>query len=119
MEFYHDEIDNDVLILVADGGLNTDTADQFITDLEKLVDAGVRKIIVDCGKLTYISSFGLGVLLRLHKRLQQHGGDVKLASIEGIVPQALQLTRLDKFFEIYPDVNRARLAFRPKDGAGP
>jgi anti-anti-sigma factor len=114
MEFYHDEIDNDVLILIADGGLNTDTADQFLTSLEKLVEAGVRKIIVDCGRLTYISSYGLGVLLRIHKRMKERGGDVKLAAVGGIVPQALEITRLDTFFEIYPDVNRARLAFRPK-----
>ena len=43
---------------------------------------------------------------------------MKLATIGGIVPQALEITRLDKFFEIYPDVNRARLAFRPGEDAG-
>lgn len=118
MEFHYDEIDNDVLILVADGGLNTNTADQFIESLEKLVEAGLGKIIVDCGSLTYISSYGLGVLLRLHKRLKERGGNVKLCAIGGIVPQALEITRLDKFFEVYPDVNRARLAFRPKADAG-
>ena len=85
-----------------------------MTDIENLVGAGLRKVIVDCTKLTYISSYGLAVLIRLHKQMKEHGGDVKLCAIGGIVPQALQITRLDKFFEIYPDVDRARLAFRPK-----
>jgi len=114
MEFYYHEIDNDVLVLIADGGLNANTAGQFVTGIENLVDAGLRKMIVDCTKLTYVSSYGLAVLIRLHKQMKEHGGDVKLCAIGGIVPQALQITRLDKFFEIYPDVNRARLAFRPK-----
>jgi anti-anti-sigma factor len=113
MEFRYDEIDNDVLIISADGGLNADTAADFVQSIEKLVDAGLCKIIIDCKDLTYVSSYGLGVLIRLNKRVRNRGGDVKLASITGIVPQALQATRLDRLFAIYADVNRARLAFRP------
>ena len=51
MEFYYDELERDVLILRADGGINADNAGQFVGDLEKLVDAGIRKIIVDCAHL--------------------------------------------------------------------
>jgi len=119
MEFYYDEIDRDLLVLAADGGLNAETADQFVLSIEKLVDAGLRKIIVDCSKLTYISSYGLSVLIRLHKRMKKHGGDVKVCCIGGIVPQVLQLTRLDKLFDIHSDLSRARLAFRPPDETGP
>ncbi len=48
MEFYYDEIDGDVLIIKADGGLNADTTDQFVESIEKLVTAGLANIIVDC-----------------------------------------------------------------------
>jgi anti-anti-sigma factor len=44
------------------------------------VDAGVDKIIVDCSRLEYISSYGIGVLVRLHKALMARGGDVKIAA---------------------------------------
>ena len=114
MEFYYDEIDNDVLIITADGGLNADTSEQFILSIEKLVDAGLKKMIVDCDKLDYISSYGLGVLVRLHARMKRDSGDVKIASVRGLVPDILQVTGLSKLFKIYPDVNHARLAFRPK-----
>ena len=114
MEFYYHETEKDVLILAADGGLNAGTADQFVAELERLIDAGVTKIIVDCSALDYISSYGLGVLVRLHRRLSQRGGDIKLAGINSMVVKLLSLTRLDQLFGIYPDVNRARLAFRPK-----
>ena len=119
MEFYYDQIENDVLVLAADGGLNAQTAEEFVRDIEKLVDAGVRKIIVDCSKLEYISSYGLGVLIRLHKRLKSHGGDVKVCSVHGgIIPQVLEATRLSQLLDIYPDLSQAKLAFRPRRMAG-
>jgi len=115
VEFYYDEIDGSVLILRADGGINKDNAAGFVSDLEKLVDAGLTKIIVDCTGLDHISSYGLGVLLRVHKRLARHGGDVKLAGLHSGLVTLLRVARLDGIFDIYPDVNRARLAFRPPD----
>ncbi len=115
MEFYFHEIDKAVMILGADGGLNGDTAKPFVEQLESLVDAGVNKIIVDCTKLEYISSYGIGLLVRLHKKLAKHGGDVKVAAPKSIVLTALTVMHMGKIFEIYPDVDQARLAFRPKD----
>lgn len=114
MEFHLHEIDHDVLILSADGGINAQTAQQFVDDLAKIIDSGVRKIIVDLSHVDYLSSYGLSVLLRVHAKLKRHGGDVKLAHLKGIVAELLQITHLDSLFEIYPDVDRARLAFRPR-----
>ena len=119
MEFYYDELERDVLILRADGGINADNAGQFVGDLEKLVDAGIRKIIVDCAHLEYISSYGIGMLMRLHKRLARHSGDVKFAGVHSAVVRLLQIARVDSLVDFYPDVNRARLAFRPPDAAKP
>ncbi|MHC4141363.1 MAG: STAS domain-containing protein [Planctomycetota bacterium] len=114
MELYYDDVDGDVLVIKADGGLNSETADRFVSDIETLVDAGLDKIIVDCSLLEYISSRGLGVLIRLHKRMELRKGDVKIASVKSAILDILRVTRLDKRLEIYPDVSRARLAFKPK-----
>jgi anti-sigma B factor antagonist len=116
VEFYYHEVDNSVLVLRADGGINADNAGQFVADLEKLVEAGLTKIIVDCTGLDHISSYGIGVLLRVHKRMARHGGDVKLAGLHSGLVRLLQIARVDSLFELYPDVNRARLAFRPAEG---
>src|SRR6476660_9255758 len=115
MEFYFHEVDKSVMILSADGGLNADTAQSFITQLESLVEAGVNQIIVDCTNLDYISSYGIGVLVRLHQKLAARGGDVKVAAPKSIVLKALTVMRMGRLFSIYPDVDQARLAFRPKD----
>ena len=116
VELYYDDVDGDVLVIKADGGLNSETTDRFVSDIEKLVDAGLTKIIVDCSRLEYISSRGLGVLVRLHKRMKLNKGDVKIASVKSALLDVLRITRLERLLEIYPDVPRARLAFKPKAG---
>ena len=112
MEFYFSEVDEDVLILSADGGLVSLNADQFVDELDKYIQSGARKLIVDCRKLTFVSSYGLGVLVRLHKKLAKRGGDVKLAGVAGAIPKLLRMTRLDSMFQMYPDVDAALEAFR-------
>jgi anti-anti-sigma factor len=119
MEFYYHEIDRSVIILGADGGLNSDTSKAFLQQLESLVDAGVKQIIVDCSSLQYISSYGIGLLVRLHGKLAKHGGDVKIAGVNSFVLKALTVMHMGKLFEIYPDVDQARLAFRPKNSDRP
>ncbi|MCH2132227.1 MAG: STAS domain-containing protein [Phycisphaerales bacterium] len=117
MEFIPHEIDRDVFVLVADGGINRENAQQFTDDVEAMVRNGFSKLIIDCSKLEYISSTGLGTLLVLKKRMKSAGGDVKLCNVKGLVVQALQVIRLDRLFGIYPDLGQARLAFRPDDSS--
>ena len=114
METYLGEADEQVIVIVADGGLNSGTAEQIEKVVQQAVDCGMKGVIVDCSKLDIISSTGLGRLLMLHQRIKAQGGEVKLAGLRGMLVQVLQLSRLDKVFEIYPDVSQARLAFRPK-----
>ncbi|MCP4014133.1 MAG: hypothetical protein GY728_13595, partial [Phycisphaeraceae bacterium] len=45
-------------------------------------------------------------------RGRTHGAEVKVAAVNGIVAQVLQITRLNVVLSIHPDVNRAKLAFR-------
>ena len=112
MEFHYDDVQEDILIIKADGDLNAETADEFVESIGKLVDAGLHSIIIDCSGLDYISSSGLGMLVRLHKRMDEKIGDVKIASVKSLIVNVLRMTRLNKLFSIYPDVESARQAFK-------
>jgi anti-sigma B factor antagonist len=115
MEFYFKGTDRDILILSADGGLNSHNADQFVSELQTLVESGARKLIVDCTRLSYISSYGIGILIRLHKKLAEVGGEVKIASVESPIIKVLRLLRLDTVFEIYHNNREALEAFASTD----
>jgi anti-anti-sigma factor len=112
METYAVEVVDDVLVLRADGGINTTTAGQLSEAIAKLVQGGITNVIVDCSKLAIISSMGLGALLMLHTRMKRIGGEVRLCGLNGPIVQVIQMTKLDRVFEIFPDVERARLSFR-------
>jgi anti-sigma B factor antagonist len=75
------------------------------------VEAGARKLIVDCTKLSYVSSYGVGILIRLHKKLAEAGGEIKIAAVDSPIIKVLRLLRLDTVFEIYMNVREAREAF--------
>ena len=115
MQFYYHEVQNDVMVIAADGGLNKQTAEQFVSEILSLIETGMTKIIIDCDTLSYISSFGIAVLLRMHKKAKAAGGEVKITNVHKKIMDVLKLMRLGKLFSIYPDVNRALLEFRPKD----
>ncbi len=115
MEFYYNEVDKDVLVLRVDGGLSAQNAHRFVDDLVKLVDAGLKRIIIDCGPLGYISSYGLSLLLRIRGKLRESGADVKVCSVKGIISDALRVLGMSRILGVYRDVNEARLAFRMRD----
>jgi len=111
MEFTYQGTKKDIMVLSADGGLNHDTADQFVDELAAMIDAGLTKLVVNGEKLTYISSAGVGALLRLHKRLRAQGGEVHLANLHTPIIEVIELLRLNRVFSIFPSVNEAVDAF--------
>ena len=112
MEFYYHDVDRDILILSADGGLNAENAEQFVSELDRLIQVGARKMVVDCRNLVYISSYGVGVLTRLHNKLSDRGGDIKLASVRHKLVELLALSKLNTVFRDLLSDRRTRQGSR-------
>ncbi len=55
---------------------------------------------VDFGKLDYISSAGLGVLLAAQKRLSQQGQSLKLINVNSHIKDVFRFSGFDQIFEI-------------------
>lgn len=111
MELTYEGVDNDVLVLEADGELNAQTAERFINDVEKVVDSGLQRVVVDCAKLDFVNSYGLSVLIRLHKHMAGRGGEVKLAHVSSGVYDVFDVVKFAKLFNIYPTREEAIDAF--------
>ena len=56
--------------------------------------------VVDMAALEYISSAGLGVLLRTHKRLMGAGGGLELANVNAHVGDIFSYSGFDRLFVI-------------------
>ena len=53
-------LDGEILAVVLDGSLNATTTEQFNQAIQNHLDQGRTKIIIDCRRVEYISSLGLG-----------------------------------------------------------
>ena len=58
--------------------------------------------VLDLAKLEYISSAGLGVLLKTHKRLMGAGSGIKLINVNNHIHDIFRYSGFDKLFEIVP-----------------
>jgi len=106
-------IEGDILGIVLEGSLNTTTSEEFNQAIQNHLDQGRSKIIIDCRRVEYISSVGLGSLVALQARVRKKGGDVKLAGLYGLAADTIRLVGLDKLLGIYGDMEYAREAFYP------
>ena len=52
------------------------------------------KVVVDLGKLVYMSSVGYGPLISLRGRVREAGGRLILCGLAGVVKEMFELTRL-------------------------
>ena len=66
------QLNNKELVLLLDGELNSVTAPEFETVIKNDLD-NVEKLVIDCDKLSYLSSAGLRVLLVAQKIMAKNG----------------------------------------------
>ena len=78
------------LTVAPEGRLDTSTALEFEKTLAELLN-GVSELILDMKKVTYVSSAGLRVLLKLQK-IMVNQGKMKLIGVNDTVMEVLEIT---------------------------
>ena len=87
---------DDASMIVVEGRLDAAQAPRA----QEFLDAVTEECVLDLGKLEYISSAGLGVLLRTHKRLMTDGRGLKLINVNSHINDIFMYSGFDKLFEI-------------------
>lgn len=73
----------------------------------RLTDQDRSLIVLDMSALTYINSAGLGDLVQMTARSNSQGGRLIIVSPSPFVAGVFEATKLDKFFEIHPNLDSA------------
>jgi len=103
-----------VHVWAIDGGIDRTTHDEFIADMQRILNSGEKgtvKVVLDLTRLTYISSLGLGTLVRVHNRFNKAGAGLKFANLHTNVGSVLHFSHLDRVFDLYGTVDEAIKAF--------
>jgi len=96
-----------VRLLALDGGLDHTNTDEFIEKMYRLLDEGSPCVVLDLARLSYISSWGLASLVRVHHHFATRGGRIAFANLHSAVATLLRLSHLDRLFDLYPTVPAA------------
>ena len=108
-DFYYETTgkNDDITVVVLSGRLDSTSAEYVFSCVENRVKDGSRKIVLDCTSLQYISSMGLGMLLRVHSRLKKVDGDANVAGVNSTVAKVIAMVRLDTVLHLYSTVDEA------------
>jgi anti-sigma B factor antagonist len=107
MKFNLEKINGVSVLIIEDERIDAHNSAELKEYLLQMIDGGVNQIIVQLEHVRFIDSSGLGALLSGHKHLAAKSGKLALAKIQQQVLSMFELTRLNRVFEIYTDINEA------------
>ena len=81
-------------VVVADliGRLDSRTCGPASTELNRIVQAGDRKVLLNLAGIEYMSSAGLRAIHVAAKLLKSHGGALKICQAQPMVKEVLDVT---------------------------
>jgi anti-sigma B factor antagonist len=92
-------------LLVVQGKVDSYTAPDLTKAIEELNNKGQYKLVLDLGKLEYMSSAGFRALLIGQRNCKRYNrGEIVLAAVPKKVMDALELTGFTPLFRVFDDV---------------
>jgi len=89
------------------GEIDLNCASDLRHELFGAVADGADSVVVDMATTTFIDSMTLGILLGAARRLQQRGGELRIACVDPNIRRIFEITLLDRVFAIYPSLHAA------------
>ncbi len=89
------------------GELDHHTAELLREPMERMVDEGSHKLVVDCSKLEFCDSTGLNVLLGARLKAEAAGGEVHLAGMLPAVSRVFEITGAEAVFTVHDTLAEA------------
>lgn len=86
-------------------------ADLFKAELQKLIDAGKMKVVIDLADVKFMNSSGLGILIAGLTTMRKAGGDIKLANADKRISSLLMVSQLNTVFDHHLTLDSAIEAY--------
>jgi anti-anti-sigma factor len=107
MNFQFREISG-IQIVDAQGEIRISTQDEFKSCLDKLFsEYGHKVAVLDMKNVTYINSAGIGIIVDTFKNFRDNNGKLILSGLSCEIAKLFELTKLNRFIEIYCCVDDA------------
>jgi anti-sigma B factor antagonist len=77
-----------------------DENEQLLKSFDEVLAKGHKKIVIDFASCSYISSLILASLVYLHNKTKDLGGGLAFCNIQARVKEIMEMTRLDRVFNM-------------------
>ena len=94
MEIIRRRLERDEAEIDLRGRLDAYWADHLSQDLDQIVRGGAHRLWLDLSGVTYLSSLGIGLLVRFQKEMSRLGGSLKVINPSESVKEVLTVVRL-------------------------
>lgn len=108
---------NGISIIALEGFVDAHTAPNFETAIQSELEAGNVRIVVDCSKLNYISSAGLGVFMSFVEEVRDQDGDIKISGLAPKVRHTFEILGFHDLFEMTESLDSALSSFTTAQSA--
>ena len=85
--------EGEVVVLGPVGQIDNETSPVFQTELLQAVGEGNGRVLVDFGRVDYISSAGLRALMTASKKTKAGGGRIGVAALNKMVKEIYEISR--------------------------
>ncbi|MEV5744071.1 STAS domain-containing protein [Microbispora rosea] len=96
-----------VLVVALDGALDYTNAELLRRDVEAVLGAEHRELVLDLSDLGFCDSTGIRILLSIRKLMQERDGAVTLAGPNARLARIFRLTGLINAFTVAPSLAEA------------
>lgn len=109
MSILHQQLTDDVSLIILDGRLDQTQTPQLEAELTRLLDEeGRTKFIIDLNEVSYINSGGLRCLVGSWRKAKQLEGNLVLCGLSNRLLEIFAMVGFDKVFQIVSDVKAAQ-----------
>lgn len=104
------EFVGDVVVVRMRGQMRENGADKLRAELDQLLEDGYCRLVFDIAEVSFISSVGLGQLMRAFRAASSEGGYVRVVNPQPLVEEVFRFTKLHTLIGIFATIEDAMAA---------
>jgi len=109
----------DVMVVEMSGRLNLGNSLTYAENaINRLIEGGTRKLVIDLAHLDHVDSSGLGMLIFCGGRMEQSGGRMRVAGANEAVTRVFEIAHASRVLQFDKDLESACRNLSAEGAAG-
>ena len=92
--------DKNIWVVIPEGEIDIYTSPKLKEKLSEALEDKKTDILMDCEKLDYVDSTGLGALISILKTIRDNDNNIYMENVKPNIRKLFNITELDKVFVI-------------------